>query len=302
MNFIQLHHVKTIHETGSITKAAHLLHITQSALSQSISNLETELDIQLFKRQKSGTTLTEQGRQIFPIMMDLIDQETLLYDKIQSLNAEMEGSLSIATIPSLFMTIVPGVLSVFKKDNPNIEVHIVEAENDEIKQLVAAGEADIGLYSILNEDDLEVAETQYTPLFSSAFTAIVPKDSKLAYLKKLSLEDIKSFPFILYDRTFYKKNIQKFEAANGPINLLFSTDNVGVLFNSVAEGLGISILSDLMVQNTPFYQRNMITTVPIGAPFNQMIEFGVLHLQHSDKDKLIAEFKNYLAEAADRLI
>ena len=62
-------------------------------------------------------------------------------------------------------------------------MHIVEAENDEIKQLVAAGEADIGLYSILNEDDLEVAETQYTPLFSSAFTAIVPKDSKLAYLK-----------------------------------------------------------------------------------------------------------------------
>ena len=48
-------------------------------------------------------------------MMDLIDQETLLYDKIQSLNAEMEGSLSIATIPSLFMTIVPGVLSVFKR-------------------------------------------------------------------------------------------------------------------------------------------------------------------------------------------
>ena len=84
--------------------------------------------------------------------------------------------------------------------------------------------------------------------------------------------------------------------------MLFSTDNVGVLFNSVAEGLGISILSDLMVQNTPFYQRNMITTVPIGAPFNQMIEFGVLHLQHSDKDKLIAEFKNYLAEAADRLM
>lgn len=302
MNFIQLHHVKTIHETGSITKAAHILHITQSALSQSISNLETELDIQLFKRQKSGTTLTEQGKQIFPIMMDLIDQETLLYDKIQSLNAEMEGSLSIATIPSLFMTIVPGVLSAFKKDNPNIDVQIVEAENNEIKQLVSSGEVDIGLYTILNEDDLDVTGAKYTPLFSSAFTAVVPKDSKLAYLKNLSLEDIKSFPFILYDRNFYKKNIQKFEAANGPINLLFSTNNVGVLFNSVAEGLGISILSDLMVQNTPFYQRSMIKTVPIGAPFNQMIEFGVLHMKHSDKEKLIGEFKNYLAEAADKLV
>ena len=301
MNFIQLHHMKTIHETGSITKAAQILHITQSALSQSISNLEAELNIQLFKRQKSGTTLTDQGHQIFPIIMDLIDQEALLYDKIQSLNAEMEGSLSIATIHTLFMTIVPGVLSTFKKDNPNIDVQIIEAENNEIKQLVSRGEVDIGLYTILNEDDLDVTDAQYTPLFSSAFTAIVPKDSKLAYLKNLSLEDIKAFPFILYDRNFYKKNIQKFEAANGPINLLFSTDNVGVLFNSVAEGLGISILSDLMVQNTPFYQRNMIKTVPIGAPFNQMIEFGVLHMKQSDKEKLIGEFKNYLAEAAEKI-
>ncbi|UXV34877.1 LysR family transcriptional regulator [Staphylococcus sp. IVB6181] len=298
MNFAQLHHVKAIAETGSITKAATLLHITQSALSQSISNLETSLGIKLFQRQKSGTTLTPLGKNIYPLILDMLEQEENLYEKIDTLNSNMDGSLSIATVPSLFMTIVPSVLAAFKRDNPNIDVQITEAENHEVRQSVVNGEVDIGLYTVLQEGDLEVTGAHYAPLFSSGFTAIVPKDSKLAYLSKLSLSDIKGFPFILYDRNFYKQNIKKFEEKNNAINLLFSTNNVGVLFNSVAEGLGMSILSDLMVESTPFYQRNMITTVPIGAPFNQMIEYGVLYMEDSEKQKQITEFAKYLVDAA----
>ena len=298
MNFTQLYYVKTITETGSITKAATLLHITQSALSQSISHLEDELNLKLFQRQKSGTTLTPQGKEIYPFILDLLEQESTLYEKIETLNSEMKGTLSIATVPSLFMTIVPSVMSTFKRDNPNIDVQITEAENDEVQRLVVSGEADIGLYTILKEEDLDVRGARYAPLFSSGFTAIVPSDSKLAYYKQLSLEDIKGFPFILYDRNFYKKNIQNFEEKNGSINLLFSTENVGVLFNSVAEGLGISILSDLMVESTPYYQRDMITTVSVGAPFNQMIEYGVLYMEDSEKQKQISEFTEYLVKAA----
>lgn len=298
MNFTQLQHVKTITETGSITKAADILHITQSALSQSISHLEDELNIKLFQRQKSGTTLTSQGKQIFPSILGLLEQETALYDKIDALNAEMQGTLSVATVPSLFMTVVPSVLATFKRDNPNIEVQITEAENDEVRRLVMNEEVDIGLYTVLKEEDLDVSGLHYDTLFSSGFTAIVPANSKLAYLNQLSLDDIKEFPFILYDRNFYKKNIRQFEANNEPINILFSTENVGVLFNSVTEGLGMSVLSNLMVESTPFYQRHMIATVPIGSPFNQTIEYGVLYMEHSEKKKEITEFAKYLVEAA----
>lgn len=294
MNFEQLQYIKAIVEFESITHASEALHISQSALSQSIASFEKEIEHKLFIRSRSGTVPTENGKKLIPIILEILESESKLRQTANSLSATLHGKLKIATTPSLFMTVVPRALSNFKKDNPQIEVDIVEAENDEIFHLIQKKEIDIGLFSLMDYHKIDSSMEVYSLFLSSSFKAIVPIDSKLAFRESVTLEDIQNLPFILFDREFYNVNIERFEANQGPLNILFTTKNPSVLFRSVSAGLGISIVSDLMLQDDPYIQTKTITAVPIGHPFNREINFVGLANKSSEKKQLTETFISYL--------
>jgi len=294
LNFEQLHYIKAVVEYESITLASEALHISQSALSQSIANLEKEIDHKLFIRSRSGTVPTENGKKLIPIILEILESESKLKQTANSLSATLRGTLTIATTPSLFMTVVPQALSSFRKDYPQIDVQIVEAENDEIYHLVQKKEIDIGLFSFMDSHKTDSSMEVYSLFLSSSFKAIVPINSKLAFRESLSLEDIQDAPFILFDREFYNVNIEKFEAHRGPLNILFTTKNPSVLFRSVSAGLGFSIVSDLMLQNDPHLQVKSIAAVPMGYPFNREIQFIGLAHKSNEKKQHRETFISYL--------
>ncbi|MFD2830768.1 LysR family transcriptional regulator [Corticicoccus populi] len=301
MNFDQLNYVKGIIETGSMTHAAEKIHISQSALSQSIVSLEKELGHRLFQRSRSGTIPTENGRKLIPVILEILEAERKLRDTATTLSATLKGTLTVATTPSLFMTLIPQALARFKEDYPQIEVQMIERENDEIIAAASRREADIGLCS-LHANEEAAAEFSVYPLFlSTRFKAIVPKDSRLAFHDTVTLYDIQQYPFILFDREFYNLQIEHFEAENGPLNILFNTKNPSVLFRSVSNGTGVSIVSDLMLYNDPYLQNESITAISMGYPFNTDIHFDAIADKNPLKRELIETFITYLRNAKDQL-
>lgn len=294
LNFEQLHYIKAVVEYGSITHASEALHVSQSALSQSIASLEKEMGHKLFNRSRSGTVPTENGKQLISIILEMLETESKLRQTASTLSATLRGTLTIATSPSLFMTVLPQALSNFRKDYPQIVVRITEAENDEIFHLVQKNDVDIGLISLMDNHEVDSTMEINSLFLSSGFKAIVPSDSKLAFRESINLEDIQDYPFILFDREFYNVNIKKFEAQNRPLNILFNTKNTSVLFRSVSAGLGISIVSDLMLQNDPYLQTQSIAAIPIGYPFNNEIHFEALSKKSNEKKQLIETVMSYI--------
>ena len=145
MNFEQLVYVKKIYEVESIIHAAQALHISQSAMSQSIANLEIELGYKLFERSRKGTFPTEVGKRLIPFIIDILDARDDLAGEIDALNSKLTGSLKIATIPTLFNKIIPKALSAFKNDYPHIEIEVIESDRANIITMVNNNEVDIGL-------------------------------------------------------------------------------------------------------------------------------------------------------------
>lgn len=294
LNFEQLQYIKAVLEYGSITHAAEALHISQSALSQSIASLENEIEHKLFNRSRSGTVPTENGKKLIPIILEILESESKLRQAANALSATLRGTLTIATTPTLFMTVVPQALSSFRKDYPQIEVRITEAENDEIFHLVRKKDVDIGLFALMEYHEADPTMEIFSLFLSSGFKAIVPSNSKLTFQESISLEDIQDYPFILFDREFYNVNIKKFEAQRGSLNILFNTKNPSVLLRSVSAGLGVSIVSDLMLQNDPYLQTKSITAIPIGYPFNKEIHFEALSNKNNEKRQLLDTFISYI--------
>ncbi|MCJ1655284.1 LysR family transcriptional regulator [Staphylococcus sp. NRL 18/288] len=294
MNFEQLSYVKTVYEEESIIRASELMHISQSAMSQSIANLEEELGYKLFYRSRKGTVPTEVGKRLIPKILEIEEAKNDLWSEIKSINTSIEGKIKIATIPTLFHKLLPKVLSHFKNDHPKVEVEVLEAEREEILKMVQDNEIDIGLIGKkkVGEQYHHIVEHQLN--VSSDFKLIVPAKSKLTFKDTINLEDIKHYPFVLYDRSFYHHHLKEFEKENGELKIVFRTNNPVVMMRMIAEGLGIGIVSSLMLENDPFLNNELIESLPLGQPFDYSIYFAAMINKERNNEPTVLEFINYL--------
>src|SRR5699024_9660522 len=145
MNFEQLSYVKKINELESIVHASEAMHISQSAMSQSIANLESELEYTIVNSSFKGILRKEVGKLLISLIIDILKDQTSLLSEVEELHSNIKGSLKIATIPNLFNKIVPKALSNFKKDYAHIDVEVFDSDRQEIIKMIENNEIDIGL-------------------------------------------------------------------------------------------------------------------------------------------------------------
>ncbi|MCG2434449.1 LysR family transcriptional regulator [Staphylococcus epidermidis] len=294
MNFEQLAYVKKLYELESMIQASESIHISQSAMSQSLTNLEKELGYKLFSRSRKGTTLTEAGNRLIPFILEILESKDALLSEIAMMRTNIKGTLRVGTIPTLFHKILPKALSQFKDNHPNVDVEVIEADKDRIKMLVNHGDIDIGLIGVTEREDEDSQVSQHSLNLTSHFRLIVPKKSKLTFKEYVNLEEIQQYPFVLYDREFYQHHLKKFEETHHPLKIIFKTTNPIVLMRTVAEGLGVGIVSALMLENEPFLDNEFIESVTLGKPFDYVVNFIAIVNKEKSKQQIVLEFIHYL--------
>ena len=103
MNFEQLQYVKAVVEFKSITIASQQLFVTQSAISQSITALEKELNVVLFHRSRHGTIPTEDGLWLLPKLMDIFQKTQEIKLEIESRTTQFSGEESQSPQSQVFL-------------------------------------------------------------------------------------------------------------------------------------------------------------------------------------------------------
>ena len=106
-------------EYGSFTKAAEILHYSQSGISRMIQDLETEWHVTLLERGKSGVRLTSDGIRLLPYIKNICRDYQELQTEIDDLNGLQSGILRIGAFTSVSSYWLPNIISAFKKDYPN---------------------------------------------------------------------------------------------------------------------------------------------------------------------------------------
>lgn len=136
----------TAAELLNLTEAAKKLYISQPAVSQAIKKLEEELQLQLFYRDKrSSLHLTAAGKDILSIAYKMADLENKLYQRSYKENHLLGGLVRIASVPLGVSIFLSRVLPVFKKQFPDVKVELLEGTPLEVKNMVLAYHADLGI-------------------------------------------------------------------------------------------------------------------------------------------------------------
>ncbi|WP_312474025.1 LysR family transcriptional regulator [Neobacillus sp.] len=274
MNFEQMEYIVEVAKTGSFTKAAQNAHVTLSAISQSISLLETELGITLFTRSRGlGAIPTIEGKQIIKKANEILLKMNELKEEAQSYSNTLSGELKIATIPGP-MHLLVDVVSKFKQDFPHVNIEIFEKGPKEILNDLEHSKIDIGLI-VLSENLMEkFEELTFEKLLEGKMVVGVNKQSPFALEKKLTPDQLVGQTLVLYDDKQILANMKDFISRYGNVNILFTTNNTKAIQDAVKHGLAITVGLDYS------FTDNFSEIVPIELelPDLKPVHYGwVLH-------------------------
>jgi DNA-binding transcriptional LysR family regulator len=188
----QLRAFVAVAEAGSFTAAAQRLHVTPSALSLVIKDLESTVGMRLFERTTRQTKLAPAGRDFLPSARKLVEDFARAVDGLREFQAVERGVLRIAASPTYAGTLVPELAAEFGQAHPGIRVHVVDALTEQVAAKVASGDADLGI-APERAVPAEVAQTQ---LFRDEIQLVCRPDHPLAAQQTVQWPDALRHPFV----------------------------------------------------------------------------------------------------------
>lgn len=226
-------------DEGTITGAAELLHVSASAMSDAITELETAvLERLCVRRRAHGLTLTPAGQQLVAHARRVLAEAEELQHSIGGAG-QLSGPVVIGCYPTLAPTILPPLLQGFAALHPEIELSIREATQDQLAHDLRSGHIDVAFVY----DMLVPADTEHSRLYELQAHVVLPAEHPLANRDSIRLRELVDEDLILLDAQPSSEHTLSVFAAQGlRPKVRHRTASYEVVRTLVARGLGYGIL------------------------------------------------------------
>ncbi|MES2949877.1 MAG: LysR substrate-binding domain-containing protein [Pseudomonadota bacterium] len=234
----QLRAFVALAHTSSFTDAAASLHVTQSALSGLIKELELTLGIQVVNRSTRKVSLSEVGREFYPLVARLLQDLDGALDTISDLKALKRGLVRIAAPQLMSASVLPEVIAGFKQEYPDIEIRLLDCMVEHVLPKVHSGEVDFAI----GPERESSADIEAQTLFEIPFVVVFRPDHPLNKKKRVTWDDALRYPVIALKGEFtHRLRADLHESLHD--EALNPANEVGFMttaFAMVSAGLGVT--------------------------------------------------------------
>ncbi|KMK76903.1 LysR family transcriptional regulator [Alkalihalobacillus pseudalcaliphilus] len=242
MDIKALYYFKVIVEKGSISKAAHFLHMAQPPLSQQLKKLEQEMEATLIKRYREKWEVTEAGHVLYRHANDILNQMSKIKDEIVEIAGGLKGTLSIG-VASSCITMLPKAIKLFKKQYPSIHLKLIQGDSAFIQEKLERQEIDCGI--VLSPEKRE--HFHYSDLPAQPIVAIIPAAWKSGFQQeKISTIELIEQPIILlsplkgYD--IAEDILNHLKTFSSPLQVILECQDIPTIISLIANEVGLSII------------------------------------------------------------
>lgn len=293
----QLQHFVAVARFGSFSQAAEHLHIAQPSVSQSIANLESDLNVKLFERSRSGIRLTPIGESLLPKAQNVLNMVEEIYDEVRAETDLVSGSLNIAAIPSMCNAYLSDVLSAFKKRHPAVRIEVREDGTNEITRDVAANRVDVGLISRLPEDSLD-PRIEFHPLLTGTYMVYVGRHSSMPLRNPLPKEEILKQPLITLQSGYRQEDYLKRMLGSDELNVLLTLGYTEAAKKIISQGIAVGFYPDFSVRKDPYVLAGDIMAFDIEGN-DVALRFGWIRARNQRLTVAAQRFIQVLREVVD---
>lgn len=253
MNLKQLEAFVQVSESGSFSKAAKELFLTQPTISAHISSLEKELNVRLFIRNTKEVSLSDDGKDLYRYAKQITDLEKAIEERFYMDSDDGKHFITIAasTIPAQYL--LPKVLMCYRERYPKEQIKIMETDSSEVVTQVVDHMVDVGFTGTV----LEKKHCKYIPFYKDELAVITPDTPEYRILKEQNRDDIdwiKRKPLILREegsgtRKEAEKQLKNAGISMEALDIVASIANQETIKKSVKQGMGITVLSRLAAED-----------------------------------------------------
>ena len=241
----QLQYFIAVAEEGTVSGAAQSLSISQSAVTEAIKELESDLGVTLFERHRRGLTITHKGHQFYRhanrILADVQDARRSFIGE----QAAPPSHLSLGVTSLVAGYVLSDLLARFRRAYPGVDVSAIEDNGDYLEHLLIGGELDVAVMVISNLRDRNALQAEIFE--TSPYRLWLPLGHRLAGAESIELSDLSSEPLIMLTVDETEENTGKLLSALGAKpHVAFRTRSVEAVRSLVATGAGIALLPDLV--------------------------------------------------------
>lgn len=250
LEFRHLRSIKSIHECGSLARAADQLHITQSALSHQIKGLEDQTGVELFIRRSKPMKLTAAGRKLLKLAEKILPEVEACLDDFANLRMGKTGRLHIAIeCHACFEWLFP-VLEGFRKNWPDIDVDIRPGLSFDGLPALIREEVDL----VVSSDPEDLPGVDFTPLFDYEPVFVASSANPLAQKEYIVAEDLADQLLITYPVD--RKRLDVFTELLLPAGVeprgIRQVELTAVILLLVASNRGVAVLPDWVVREVRY--------------------------------------------------
>ncbi len=269
MEIRQIRYFLAVQETGSFTKAAEKMYVTQPALSTAIKALEEELGVELLIRKPKRITLTPAGLRFRDRAFAILAECNAAKRDLMDTGAQRQ--LRIGVLDTLNTPPVNGLLHDFHTTYPDVLIHLQCGSKDDLAHRLGQDKVDLIITSLSGEEE----SSTMLPLYQERFVLVVNSQHPLATRSSVHLADLHEQPFVLRKNCeVLNEGKRVFLTEQAQPHLTCRTDEDGWALSMVQSNLAAAIMGETV-------EAPGIVKVPI-VDFGLIRTVGCLWRAHSD--------------------
>ncbi len=280
MRHVQLRAFHHVALTGSFSRAAEVLHVTQPAISDQIRKLEEQYDTLLFNRAKRQVTLTWSGSELLEMTRRLFDAEDQARQLLSENRALQGGTLRIMADSAAH---VLQVLAVFRARHSGVRVTIRTGNSQQVMDSLHAYEADLGVIGEIPEGEI----FDHVRLNATPITAFVARGHALSRRPELTFGDLAGHSLVL--REHGSKTRTKLETAAAAVGVTLEAaieaEGREAVREIVASGAGVGFVS-----GAEFTPDPRLVAIPIAGGDALMMQEALICLRERRNGKMVRAF------------
>ncbi|MCK5883320.1 MAG: LysR family transcriptional regulator [Bacteriovoracaceae bacterium] len=234
----------------SFSRAAEDLGVTQSAISQSIKNLENKIEVKLFRRAGKRVFLTQEGEKLYHLASEFLERMSDTLDEIKYEHDEMAGKVRIGTVNGIGRSWLGPELLPILKEFPELVVSVDMAHYEDLVK-------DFNNHKL---DLIIVAEEFAPPVGEKVFlseecaTLVYPESIASKISNDITLDDLAKLPTIIFDPNSpmygaWCKN--RYGKIPKKVNIKFAMNSHSAMLQAVSEGLGVAVIPSHVLNRSP---------------------------------------------------
>jgi DNA-binding transcriptional LysR family regulator len=267
----------SIADHASFQQAANELHISQTAVTRRLQNLETHLGVRLVERTTRTVALTAIGNDFLPQARRLLSELSNALNEILESGKARRGDVCIACVPTAGIQFLPRIIQEYSESFPDNRITVLDHSSAAVADAVVRREAELGI---------NVAQTHHpdltsTRLLTDQFALICRDDHPLAKKKDLAWRELAPYPLIFAGQANANRSVldQALGSSKVKLQLFYEVQRSSTALGLVSAGVAIAVVPRLAMQKGAYPRLRSVALVdPIITRSLVLVKRNTAHL------------------------